>query len=557
VRLVIFHGYLLRGTGSNVYNAELAEALVRLGHEVHLLSQEGRPEQLGFVDSIGRWRNGKLEVHQVRNPAYTGRCTVYRPDIGGLLPVYVYDDYEGFQVRTFDRLTDEELARYLDANVAAVREVATLADVDAGFANHVLMGPVILARALGEKPYAVKIHGSALEYTLKPHYQRFAPYASEGLVPARAVLVGSRHTAESLWAAMPLEGLRERTFLGPPGVDVHSFVPRDKPEATHEIDALIRWLDSAERTGFGPAAAEAIDILCDPRRDAPPTPEQLAEVRAGYDTAGIDVAAPDALATVDPVAQRVVCFVGKLIVSKGIDLLLAAWPLVLMKEPKARLVVVGFGTYREGVEVLLRGLERADERLLMHVCRYGRALEGGPRDQLTYLRTFLESLRGRHERYFAAAKKMRETIVFTGRLEHGELARLLPAAEEVIVPSMFPEAFGMVAAEAAAVGALPICAAHSGLAEVTSILGEKLPARVRELLTFERGMRAVDDLGLAMNEWLELDDRTRHSARATLVKAATDEFGWEAVAETVMAASQGRTTRLEPVPGAVPFSPAA
>ena len=94
----------------------------------------------------------------------------------------------------------------------------------------------------------------------------------------------------------------------------------------------------------------------------------------------------------------------------------------------------------------------------MHVCRYGRALEGGPRDQLTYLRTFLESLAGRHERYFAAARKMRETIVFTGRLEHGELARLLPAAEEVIVPSMFPEAFGMVAAEGAAVGALPICA---------------------------------------------------------------------------------------------------
>ena len=183
------------------------------------------------------------------------------------------------------------------------------------------------------------------------------------------------------------------------------------------------------------------------------------------------------------------CFVGKLIVSKGIDLLIAAWPLVLMKEPTARLVLVGFGTYREGIEILLRGLERADERLLMHVCRYGRELEGGPRDQLTYLRTFLEGLTGRHERYFAAAKKMRETIVFTGRLEHGELARLLPATDEVVVPSMFPEAFGMVAAEAAASGALPICAAHSGLAEVASILGERLPPTVRELLTFERGMR--------------------------------------------------------------------
>ena len=391
-------------------------------------------------------------MHEVRRPPHAGTCTVYRPDIGGLLPVYVYDDYEGFEVRTFDRLDDAELEAYVRANADAVRDVAELADVEAGFANHVLMGPAILARGLGERPYAVKVHGSALEYTLKPHYKRFAPYASEGLVPAKAVLVGSRHTAESLWAAMPLEGLRERTFLGPPGVDVHTFVPRDKASATSELDALVRWLDSAERTGFGPAAAQALDALCHPRRDKPPDAEELAAVRAGYDVNGIDLAAPDGLAALDPEREPIVCYVGKLIVSKGVDLLLAAWPRVLAREPRAKLVVVGFGTYREGLEVLLRGLERADERLLMHVCRQGRALEGGPRDQLTYLRTFLEDIAGRHERYFAAAKKMRESIVFTGRLDHGELARLLPSAEEIIVPSMFPEAFGMVAAEGAACG---------------------------------------------------------------------------------------------------------
>ena len=58
MRILIFHGYLLRGTGSNVYNAELVEALVRLGHEVHLLCQEPRPAELGFVDSFGTWERG-------------------------------------------------------------------------------------------------------------------------------------------------------------------------------------------------------------------------------------------------------------------------------------------------------------------------------------------------------------------------------------------------------------------------------------------------------------------------------------------------------------------
>ena len=54
MRVLIFHGYLLRGTGSNVYNANLAAALASLGHEVHLLCQERAPEGLSFVDAVGR-----------------------------------------------------------------------------------------------------------------------------------------------------------------------------------------------------------------------------------------------------------------------------------------------------------------------------------------------------------------------------------------------------------------------------------------------------------------------------------------------------------------------
>jgi glycosyltransferase involved in cell wall biosynthesis len=557
VRVVIFHGYLLRGTGSNIYNAELAETLVRLGHDVHLFCQDRDPGELGFVDTVAHWEDGELVVRQRRRPPHRGRCTVYRPDIGSLLPVYVYDRYEGFEVRTFDRITEAELDRYLAANVAAVREVVAAVEPHVGLANHLVMGPVIFARALSGVPYAVKIHGSALEYTVKPHYQRFAPYAREGLVPARAVLVGSRHTAESLWAAMPIEGLPERTRLGPPGVDTHTFVPRSPKEAAEEIDGLVRWLEAKERTGFNRAAAQALDRLIAPGRDRPPDGDALAEVRAEYDPSGIDTQAPLALSRLDPVAHRIVCFVGKLIVSKGIDLLLAAWPLVLAREPRARLVVVGFGTYREGLEVLMRGIERADERLINHVCRHGRALEGGPRDQLTYLRTFFDGLGGRAERYFSAARKLRASVFFTGRLEHGELARLLPAAEATVVPSMFPEAFGMVAAEAAACGALPVAAAHSGLAEVAGVLGQRLPLQVRSLLTFERGMRVVDGIAQALTGWLQLPDEARAAARARLVETAREHFGWERVAEGMLSAAQGKLELLDPVPGTVPFAPTA
>jgi glycosyltransferase involved in cell wall biosynthesis len=546
VRILIFHGYLLRGTGSNVYNARLAEALVQLGHEVHLLCQERNPRELGFVDTIGDWESGKLGLRQIRRRPYAGRCTVYQPDIGPILPVYVYDRYEGFEARTFDQLTDAELDRYLDANVSAVRDVAESAEVEVALANHLVMGPVILARALDGVPYAVKIHGSALEYTVKPHYQRFASYAREGLAPARGVLVGSLHTAQSLWAAIPLEDLRERTRLGPPGVDVHTFLPRSGAEAAAELDRLVRWLEIAERTGFDEYAATELDRLADNTAKKLPTWEALAEIRSRYDPGGIDVDAPEAVESIESASGPTVCFVGKLIVSKGIDLLLAAWPLVLARQPRARLIVVGFGTYREALELLLRALEEQDEDLLLHLIRSGRELEGGSRDQLTYMRAFFESLEGRHERYFSAARRIRQSVVFTGRLEHGELARLLPATQAVVVPSMFPEAFGMVAAEAAACGALPVCAAHSGLAEVVSILAEGLPEEVRPLLGFERGRRAVEGIAHALNGWLELDRATRAAARAALSETARQRFGWEGVAQGVLRAARGRLDELQP-----------
>ena len=90
-----------------------------------------------------------------------------------------------------------------------------------------------------------------------------------------------------------------------------------------------------------------------------------------------------------------------------------------------------------------------------------------------------------------AAGALGERVVFTGRLEHDELSELLPACEAMVVPSTFPEAFGMVAAEAAACGAFPVSAAHSGLAEVSARLAEAVPAGVRGWLTFEVGPGAV------------------------------------------------------------------
>jgi glycosyltransferase involved in cell wall biosynthesis len=522
MRLLVFHGYLLRGTGSNVYNSRLCAALARKGHSVDLLSQEPDPESLGFVDAVGTWEGGEARVEVLREPV---RVTAWRPDIGRLLPVYVADRYAGFDARTFLEIGDGEIEDYVARNVAAVRDVVAHAAPDAALANHLVMGPLIVSRALeGRVPYAVKVHGSALEYVVKRDPGRFLGAAREGVRDASAVLVGSRHTAESLWEAMDDPVLAAKTRLGPPGVDIEEFRPRSREEALQGLRELTEQLERE---------AEAQEQEAEP-------PEASAFSRDAREAA-------DAIARLDPERDRHVAFVGKLIVSKGVDLLIAAWPLVLAEAPDARLVVVGFGAYRDALERMLAALAAGDLAAIRALAEEGRAAEGGPRAPLRHLLAFLDGLDrdpGRREAYLHAAQALADRVVLSGRLEHAELAPLLATCEAEVVPSTFPEAFGMVAAEAAAVGVLPVSAAHSGLAEVTSALAAAVPEQVRPWLSFEVGDGAVEALAGCVTAWLAAPEPLRAQAREALVRVARERFSWEGVADGVVAAAQGRLEEL-------------
>ena len=147
-------------------------------------------------------------------------------------------------------------------------------------------------------PYAVKVHGSALEYTVRPHRERFLPYALEGIRGARGVLVGSRHTAESLWEVLADEPALPRAHAARPA-------RRGRPHVPAAAPADLERLAGAPRRPRRPPGAA---------RPARPT-------RCARSTRARD---------------RIVSYVGKLIVSKGVDLLLAAWPLVVGARAGAR-----------------------------------------------------------------------------------------------------------------------------------------------------------------------------------------------------------------------------
>ena len=112
------------------------------------------------------------------------------------------------------------------------------------------------------------------------------------------------------------------------------------------------------------------------------------------------------------------------------------------------------------------------------------------------------------------------------------------------VTSTFPEAFGMVAAEAAACGALPVVANHSGLGEVARTLSDAVPAAAHDWLTFEVGPEAVRELAAGLTGWLAAPDDLRAATRDAIVAATRERYSWDGVAKTVIAAARGELDDL-------------
>jgi glycosyltransferase involved in cell wall biosynthesis len=122
--------------------------------------------------------------------------------------------------------------------------------------------------------------------------------------------------------------------------------------------------------------------------------------------------------------------------------------------------------------------------------------------------------------------------LFTGPLEHRHLVHLIPLADVVVVPSIFPEAFGMVAAEAAAAGCPPLVARHSGLEEIARGLEDAYPSGLAQLASFQTGNSI--DLADKLHELLAIPAATRSELGGAARRVAVAKWSWAGVAERLL-----------------------
>jgi len=542
----MIHGYLLTGTGSNIFVSNLVRNFCRLGHDVFLFCQEKHPEEIDFISqhSIFEPGNRKYRTQFLRETPYAGKCILFNPEIEALLPVYVYDEYEGYKVKTFPQMKLGEIEHYIRLNVEAVEAAHLEHKFDLIQANHVIMSPYI-ARAIWKKydiPYYITLHGSALNFSVRNDV-RLRPYATKALLGAArifAVSVHNRLEAITFFKRVAAR-IEEKFTVIPAGVDIDLFRILEGSRKK-SIDQLKRILEGRLKLlpdGKSPEQKQSFFRELDETSSVGEVDALVAKYNAEYTQGHPDRDILETLERINWKDSWVLLFVGKYLWTKGIQMVISALPIVLDAVPDLHLLLVGFGSYREELEALVYSLASGRRELFRYLIEKSLS-QMQPWEELCVDKPFkfLDALARRKEikSYFdsAAQNDIAGHVHFLGALSHAELGRLLPCADGFVAASVCPEAFGMVSIEALASGVLPIISNQTGFKEIVDLVSGKVyemndspRVNIDEDMIFNIAENIIRNIKRGNLRNPELKEKFR--------RLTVDHFSWESIARTYVA----------------------
>lgn len=536
--ICLLHGWLLEGSGSNLWTRSMITALAKSGETVHLVCQENHPDRYDAIaEAYKHTLAGTVETKLQRDTSFPGKTILHQPEIGNTLPVFVKDKYEEFDnVVPMIELPDDAIELYIQRNVEVVRRIVTEHEISAIHANHAVLMSVVAQRVSRETgiPYAVMPHGSDIEYAVKKD-ERFKRYASSALADARRIFViGNEMRARVSTVFSNVPDIESRFTELHLGVDASQFEPVAMDRRPGNIAHL-------ERALAGMPRGKTPNQLLEMSQSASGTLDKqslksLFENAARYDGKLPDTDVEQKLGTVDWTRDPVLLFTGRTISPKGIQSVVAALPLILEQRPDLRLIIVGHGPLREPMEAMIKALQSGDRALVRNIVAWGRWLEGSPEgeqvdEDLADVTRFFDTLarNGETERYFESARHRikPDTVIFTGYLTHNELRFLFPCADVGVFPSVVREAGPLVFLEALASGCFPLGTYFGGMAASIDSVTRGLPGEVHETMKLDLN-HTVTDLVASVPSALTLSPEYKE----TFARVARERYDWTSVAKT-------------------------
>ena len=477
MRIGLYHGYELTGSGSNEYTRYLAQALAVAGHEVHVLCREFSPADIPQVIRALAWRpDGRSELlfeRRTTSPGYT----LHQLPHGAIRPVYLTDKQREGDVKAFIDLDDDELAAYHAHEETLLRAILETCRLDVLQANHLVYQPVAALGPCRETgtPLVIYPHGSAIEYTVKKD-ERYLRLAEKAVAECDGIIFGNHEVRDRVLGLYP--GLRERilakTRIVGVGVDTRLFRPVARRDRGAAIEALI-----ATQGGGGKEPLQTTELHS---RLADGDLQATRDYWDAYDHSRPDADLNDHLRRI-PWDRNILLFVGALTVGKGLQSLITALPAIRSAAPDTHLVIVGAGAYREVLEALVFAIAGHDRELLSELCARGQDLD---RNEQSGPWSDVEAYLAREDNMASLLKHgddLDQHVHFLGRLDHDRLRHLFPCADLAVFPSVVPEAYPLVLMESLANGVLPVVSDFSGfadgIAELTPLLGETVTGRMK------------------------------------------------------------------------------
>ena len=531
--ICILHGYLLEGSGSNLWTRAVITSLCRQGETVHLFCQENHPEMYDFISEAYAYDATlqKLVLFQRESP-YKGRCILHKPWIGETLPVYVWDKYEEYSdVRPMTELSDEEIEVYIQRNLSCLKKIINENDIRVLHANHAVLMSVVARRIYSDLglSYSIMPHGSAIEYAVKKDARLFA-LAEDAFAEAKRIFVIGKEIRQRVAQLFPsIPDIEKKMVHLNLGVDTALFKPIEPSERRQNIERLCRQIEGMPR---GRSRQQSSDFFKQLHTDLPnETLRKIIAAASDYNGKRTDEDAEEKLLSVDWQKEKIILYVGRIISGKGVHSIITALPPVLKRYPQTRLVVVGHGPLREPLEAFLWALRNGDKELAWEIIRHGRALEGVAGEEvLKESEYYLQNLKeqGKLEAYFAdAAEHLKEdTVVFTGYLTHNELRYLFPASDVAIFPSVVAEAGPLVFLEAMASGCFPIGTYFAGMAASIDSTEGYVSEAIQNLMKLRpEPQHTVSDLVANIQGALNLDPAYRQALRSL----AVEKYDWSSI----------------------------